>query len=253
LYVVGDYASITENSHATRWTVDLGTRTATGTSLSTDIGYANGVNDDGTAVGNSGSDAVIWYLDGTTKTIAPPEATFTRGLGRDINNTGQSVFNFTGLSYTRAYFRTADGTMMIQLPPLPGDVSTFGRRVSEVSGTNGNTVYVAGTSFLNDRSFHAMRWTIDLNTNTIVNPPESRSETSSSSDVSTGGSMSGSLTGRQQSTPFLWRLSALLALNPPKGGGSADASGISDNGMYLVGQASFHLRRRAVLWTFLAP
>ncbi|HZE08246.1 MAG TPA: hypothetical protein VE110_05760, partial [Gemmatimonadaceae bacterium] len=145
------------------------------------------------------------------------------------------------------YLRIADGTW-IELPPFPGDVSTYGRRVSERSG---NTVYVAGTSFLNDKSFHAMRWTIDLSSNTIVKT-EHRSETSSSSDVSTGGSMSGSV-GTQNKTPFLWRLSGLLTLSPPKGGGSADASGISDNGVYLVGQASFRLRRRAVLWTLSTP
>ena len=168
--MVGDYASITENSHATRWTVDPVTQTATGTSLSTESGYANGVNDAGKAVGSSGSDAVIWDLDGTATTIVPPEATFTNGVGRDINNSDHSVFNFSGPSYTRTYFRNADGRM-IELSPLSGDVSTYGRRVSEVSGT---TVYVAGTSFLNDNSFHAMRWTIDVTTNSIVNT-ESRS------------------------------------------------------------------------------
>ncbi|MEA2760841.1 MAG: hypothetical protein QOD47_125 [Gemmatimonadaceae bacterium] len=248
LYVVGDYASVTENSHATRWTVDPITQSATGTSLSTQSGNANGVNDAGKAVGTSGSDAVIWDLDGTATTIAPPDATFTNGVGRDINNADHGVFNFSGPSYTRTYFRNADGRML-ELPPLSGDVSTYGRRVSEVFG---NTVYVAGTSFLNDNSFHAMRWTIDVTTNSIVNT-ENRAETSSSSDVSTGGSMSGSVTGRQKNTPFLWRLTGLLTLNLPKGGGSADASGISDNGKYLVGQASIRQQRRAVLWTFASP
>lgn len=253
LYVVGDYALITENSHAARWTVDPVAGTATVTFLSTEIGYANGVNDAGEAVGSSGSDAVIWDAAAKATVIAPPVNTFTSGLGRDINNTGEGVFNFSGPSYDRTYLRTSDGTTMIELPPLSGDVSTYGRRVSEVSGTSGTTVYVAGTSFRNDKSFHAMRWTIDLNSNSIVNT-ESRSETSSSSDVSTGGSVSGALQGRQNDTPFLWRLTTgLLTLNPPKGGGSADASGISDNGSYLVGQASFRLHRRAVLWTFASP
>jgi uncharacterized membrane protein len=245
LYVVGDYTSGTEDSHATRWTVDAVAGTAIATTLSTEIGYANGVNDAGKAVGSSGFDAVIWDHDGAATKIVPPEATFTNGVGRDINNADHSVFNFTGPSYTRTYFRNADGRM-IELPPLSGDVSTYGRRVSEVSGT---TVYVAGTSFLNDNSFHAMRWTIDVTTNSIVNA-EPRSETSSSSDVSTGGSVSGSLQGRHGNTPFLWRLTELLTLNPPKGGGSADASGISDNGTYVVGQASLRNHRRAVLWTF---
>jgi uncharacterized membrane protein len=247
LFVVGDHALVTENSHAARWTVsDAGT--AIITNLSTGIGSANGVNDAGKAVGSSGSDAVIWDLDGSATTVAPPEATFTSGLGRDINNTDQGVFNFSGPSYDRTYLRTPDGTM-IELPPLTGDVSTYGRRVSEVTGS---TVYVAGTSFLNDRSFHAMRWKIDLNTNSILTT-ENRAETSSSSDVSTGGAMSGSLQGRQNNTPFLWRLNGLVTLNPPKGGGSADASGISDNGSYVVGQAFIHLHRRAVLWTLTSP
>ena len=247
LYVAGDYA-YDGNSHAALWTVDPGTGTASVLSLSSGFGYANGVNDAGTSVGVSGSDAFMWDVAGNATRIAPPLTnTFTSGLGRDINNTGQGVFNFSGPSYDRTYLRTADGTM-IELPPLSGDVSTYGRRVSEVSGTN---VYVAGTSFLNDRSFHAIRWTIDLSSNTINT--ESRSETSSSSDVSTGGSVSGSLAGRQKSTPFLWRLTGLLMLNPPKGGSSGDASGISDNGTYLVGYASFHLHPRAVLWTLASP
>jgi hypothetical protein len=247
LYVAGDYA-YDGISHPALWTVDPANATASVVWQSNGFGYANGVNDAGASVGVSGSDAVMWDAAGTPTVIAPPVAnTFTSGLGRDINNTGQGVFNFSGPSYDRTYLRTSDGTM-IELLPLSGDVSTYGRRVSEVSGT---TVFVAGTSFLNDRSFHAMRWTIDLNTNIVI--AESRSETSSSSDVSTGGSVSGSLEGRQNNTPFLWRLTGFLALNPPKGGGSADASGISDNGTYLVGQASFRLHRRAVLWTFASP
>ena len=249
LYVAGDYA-YDGNSHAALWTVDPGTGTATVLSLSSGFGYANGVNDAGTSVGVSGSDAVMWDAAANATVIAPPVAnTFTSGLGRDINNTGEGVFNFSGPSFDRTYLRTADGTM-IELPPLSGDVSTYGRRVSEVSGT---TVYVAGTSFRSDRSFHGIRWTIDLSSKRIVNT-ESRSETSSSSDVSTGGSESGSLQGRLNSTPFLWRrTTGLVKLNPPKGGATTDASGISDNGIYLVGQASFALHRRAVLWILSSP
>jgi hypothetical protein len=258
LYVAGDYA-YDGNSHAALWTVDPGTGTASVLSLSSGFGYANGVNDAGTSVGVSDLDAMIWDAKGNATPILPPVG-FTSGGdrdgGRDIDNAGHGVFNFSGPSYDRTYLRTVDGTgvqtAMIELPPLSGDVSTYGRRVSEVSGATGMTVYVAGTSFRNDRSFHAMRWTIDLNSNTVVKT-DSLSETSSSSDVSTGGSVSGSLEGRQHNTPFLWRLTGLLTLNPPKGGGSADASGISDNGTYLVGQASFRLHRRAVLWTFASP
>jgi hypothetical protein len=256
-YVAGDYA-YDGKSHPALWTVDPGT----GASVvwqGDGFGYANGVNDKGASVGVSDLGAVMWDAAGNAKVIAPPVG-FTsagdRDGGRDIDNAGHGVFNFSGPSYARTYLRTVDGngvqTAMIPLPPLSGDVSTYGRRVSEVSGTNRDTVYVAGTSFLNDRSFHAMRWTIDLSSNTVVKT-DSLSETSSSSDVSTGGSMSGSLEGRQRNTPFLWRLTGLLTLNPPKGGGSADASGISDNGTYLVGQAFFRLRRHAVLWTFDSP
>jgi hypothetical protein len=248
LYVAGDDA-YDGKSHPALWTVDNGVASIVW--KSDGFGYANGVNDAGTSVGVSGSNAVMWTAAGNATPIAPPGGTtFTSGLGRDINNAGYGVFNFSGPSFDRTYLRTADGTMMIELTPLSGDVSTYGRRVSEVVGT---TVYVAGTSLRSDRSFHAMRWTIDVSSNTIVNA-ENRSETSSSSDVSTGGSVSGALQGGQNDTPFLWRLTTgLLTLNPPKGGGSADASGISDNGRYLVGQAFFHLRRRAVLWTFASP
>ena len=248
LYVVGDYA-YDGNSHAARWTVNRVAGTVTVTSLSSGFGFANGVNDAGATVGSSGTDAVMWDADGTPHVIPPPIAnTFTSGLGRDIDNAGHAVFNFSGASYDRTYLRVAGG-QMIELPPLTGDVSTYGRRVSQVSGA---TVYVAGTSFMNDRSFHAMRWTIDVSTNTIVNT-ESRSETSSSSDVSTGGSVSGSLEGRQSETPFLWRATGLLTLKPPKGGSSTAASGINNNGSYLVGQAFFGTHRRAVVWVISSP
>ena len=248
VYVVGDYA-YDGNSHPARWTVDPATRTATVTYLSSGFGYADGVNDAGATIGWSGSDAVTWDANGTAEILAPPVAnTFTSGLGRDINNAGYVLVNFTGASYTRTYLR-AGNKQWIQLPPLSGDISTFGRRVSEVSGT---TVYVAGTSYRNDRSFHAMRWTVDVVSNTIVKA-ESRSETSSSSDVSFGGSVSGSLEGRFTNTPFIWRLSGLLTLRPPKGGTNAQASGINYSGNALVGEALFGARRHAVLWTLPSP
>jgi hypothetical protein len=248
VYVVGDYA-YDGNSHAARWTVDPVTRTAAVTSLTSGFGNADGVNDAGTAVGYAGSDAVVWDANGTSEIIVPPVPnTFTSGLGRDINNAGYVLVNFDGASYTRTYLRVAN-KQMIELPPLSGDISTFGRRVSEVSGS---TVYVAGTSYRNDRSFHAMRWTINVLSNTIVKT-ESRSETSSSSDVSAGGSVSGSLEGRQTNTPFIWRLGGLATLKPPKGGTNAQGSGINNSGNYLVGQAFFGARKHAVLWTLPSP
>jgi uncharacterized membrane protein len=248
VYVVGDYA-YDGNSHPARWTVNPATGTATVTYLSSGFGFADGVNDAGATIGWTGSDAVTWDANGTAEILAPPVAnTFTSGLGRDINNAGYALVNFTGASYTRTYLR-AGNKQWIELPPLSGDISTFGRRVSEVSGT---TVYVAGTSYRNDRSFHAMRWTVDVVSNTIMKA-ESRSETSSSSDVSFGGSVSGSLEGRFTNTPFIWRLSGLLTLRPPKGGSNAQASGINYSGNALVGQALFGGRQHAVLWTLPSP
>jgi len=248
VYVVGDYA-YDGNSHPARWTVNPATRTATVTYLSSGFGFADGVNDAGATIGVSGSDAVTWDANGTAEILAPPVAnTFTSGLGRDINNAGYALVNFDGASYTRTYLR-AGNKQWIELPPVSGDISTFGRRVSEVSGT---TVYVAGTSYRNDRSFHAMRWTVDVVSNTIMKA-ESRSETSSSSDVSFGGSVSGSLEGRFTNTPFIWRLSGLLTLRPPKGGTNAQASGINYSGNALVGQALFGGRQHAVLWTLPSP
>jgi uncharacterized membrane protein len=248
VYVVGDYA-YDGNSHPARWTVNPATGAATVTYLSSGFGFADGVNDAGATIGWAGSDAVTWDANGTAEILAPPVAnTFTSGLGRDINNAGYVLVNFEGASYTRTYLR-AGNKQWIELPPQSGDISTFGRRVSEVSGT---TVYVAGTSYRNDRSFHAMRWTVDVASNTIVKA-ESRSETSSSADVSFGGSVSGSLEGRFTNTPFIWRLSGLLTLRPPKGGTNAQASGINYSGNALVGQALFGGRQHAVLWTLPSP
>jgi hypothetical protein len=247
VYVVGDYA-YDGNSHPARWTVNAA-GTVTVKYLSSGFGYADGVNDAGATIGWTGSDAVTWDANGAPEVLAPPVPnTFTSGLGRDINNAGYVLVNFEGASYTRTYLR-AGNKQWIELPPQSGDISTFGRRVSEVSGT---TVYVAGTSYRNDRSFHAMRWTVDVASNTIVKA-ESRSETSSSADVSFGGSVSGSLEGKFTNTPFIWRLSGLVTLRPPKSGSNAQASGINYSGNALVGQASIGGRQRAVLWTLPSP
>ena len=199
--------------------MDPGTGAASVVWQGNGFGNANGVNDKGASV--RVSDLERNDLGRKGKRDADSSSVgFTSGGdrdgGRDIDNAGHGVFNFSGPSYDRTYLRTVDGTgfqtAMIELPPLPGDVSTYGRRVSEVSGT---TVYVAGTSYLNDRSFHAMRWTIDLNTNSIVNA-ESRPETSSSSDVSTGGSMSGSITGEAKAHSIPLAADGTAQLNPPK-------------------------------------
>jgi hypothetical protein len=244
VYVAGDYA-YDGNSHAARWTVDPVAGTATVTSLSSGFGHANGVNDAGAAIGVANSEAVLWSADGAAEVLAPPVPnTFTSGEGRDINNAGHALVNFTGASYTRTYLRAANNEW-IALPPLSGDVSSYGRRVSQVVGT---TVYVAGTSYRNDRSFHAMRWTVDILTNRIVKT-ESRSETSSGSDVSTNGSVSGSLQGRQTNTPFIWRLSGLVTLKQPKGGSNSQANGIGASGNYVVGEAIISASHHAVLWT----
>jgi hypothetical protein len=247
VYVVGDYA-YDGNSHAARWTVDPVAGTATVKPLTSGFGHASGVNDAGAAVGYANSDAVLWDANGTPEVLAPPVPnTFTSGEGRDINNAGYALVNFSAASYTKTYLRAANN-QWIALPPLSGDVSSYGRRVSEVVGT---TVYVAGTSYRNDRSFHAMRWTVDILSNTIVKT-ESRSEISSGSDVSTNGSVSGSLQGRQTNTPFIWRLGGLVTLKQPKGGSNAEANGIGDSGNYAVGQAVISAYRHAVLWTLPA-
>jgi hypothetical protein len=244
VYVAGDYA-YDGNSHAARWTVDPIAGTATVTPLSNGFGHANGVNDAGAAVGVANSDAVLWSADGTAEILAPPVPnTFTSGEGRDINNAGHALVNFTGASYTRTYLR-AGNNQWVALPPLSGDVSSYGRRVSQVVGT---TVYVAGTSYRSDRSFHAMRWTVDILSNTIVKT-ESRSEISSGSDVSTNGSVSGSLQGRQTNTPFIWRLGGMVTLKQPKGGSNSEANGIGPSGNYVVGQAVISASHHAVLWT----
>ena len=248
VYVAGDYA-YDGNSHAARWTVDPVAGTATVTPLSNGFGHANGVNDAGAAIGVANSDAVLWDVNGTPEVLAPPiPNTFTSGEGRDINNAGHALVDFSGASYTKAYLRAANN-QWIALPPLSGDVSSYGRRVSEVVGT---TVYVAGTSYRNDRSFHAMRWTVDIVSNTIVKT-ESRSETSSGSDVSTNGSVAGSLQGKQTNTAFIWRLGGLVTLKQPKGGSNSVANGIGDSGNYVVGQAVISAYHHAVLWTLPAP
>ncbi|MEA2765062.1 MAG: hypothetical protein QOK07_1466, partial [Gemmatimonadaceae bacterium] len=137
VYVVGDYA-YDGNSHPARWTVNADGTVSAATHLSSGFGFADGVNDAGATIGWTGSDAVTWDANGAPEVLAPPvPSTFTSGLGRDINNAGYVLVNFDGASYTRTYLR-AGNKQWIELPPQSGDISTFGRRVSEVSGT---TVY----------------------------------------------------------------------------------------------------------------
>jgi len=218
-------------------------------------GEALGVNDAGAAVGRAGPRAAMWSVTGVRTSVPPPGGLgFVRGEGRDINNAGHAVFVFfdgtSELAAARGYVRLASG-QLVELPPLPGDVTTFANNLSEVVN---NVVYVAGTTQAGQSVFRGVRWTVDVTTGAILGT-EVRSENAHALDVSNAGATVGFLDAARslKTSAFLWRGSELLSLKPPKGGNNAHAWAMSPSGAFVVGDAVFGTTRHAVLWTILAP
>ena len=219
---------------------------------SAESGAARGVNDAGATVGNVGGQAALWDVDGNLVALLP--AGFVRGEGRDINNAGHAVFVFhvastVGLD-ARAYFRRADG-VLLALPALPGDVSTFANGLSEVVG---DEVYVAGSSETSVELSRGVRWTINLTTGTITDT-RVRPEDSHALGASSAGATAGFLDGGRGTagSAFLWRGSELLLLKPPKLGKSGQARAISPSGVFVAGDALFGATRHVTRWTILSP
>ena len=137
---------------------------------------------------------------------------------------------------------------LVELPPLPGDVTTYANNLSEVVG---NAVYVAGTTRASAFVFRGVRWTVDVTTGAILGT-EVRSENAHALDVSTSGATVGFLDAGNSSlktSGFLWRGSEFLSLKPPKRGNNGRAWAISPSGAFVAGDAVVALTRHAVLWT----
>lgn len=246
-------------SRPARWTVTGGTPSGpTFLAMLTDevTGEALGVNDAGAAVGRAGPRAAMWSATGARTSVpAPPGRGFVRGEGRDINNAGHAVFVFRDgtneLAAARGYVRLASG-QLVELPPLPGDVTTYANNLSEVVN---NAVYVAGTTWTGPVVFRGVRWTVDVTTGAVLST-EVRPENAHALDVSNAGATAGFLDAANSSlktSAFLWRGSEFLSLKPPKRGINGVAWAMSPNGAFVVGRASFGLTRHAVLWTIATP
>ena len=255
-YVVG-FAG--DTSRPARWTVDGGPPSGpTFLAMLADevLGEALGVNDAGAAVGRAGARAAMWSATGVRTSVPPPAGHgFVRGEGRDINNAGHAVFVFFDatheLAAARGYVRLASG-QLVELPPLPGDVTTYANNISEVAS---NTLYVAGTTRAGPSVFRGVRWTVNVTTGAILST-EVRSENAHALDVSNSGATAGFLDAGNSSlktSAFLWRGSEFVSLQPPKGGSNGHAWAISPSGAFVVGDADFRLARHAVLWTIRSP
>ena len=215
-------------------------------------GEALGVNDAGAAVGRAGPRAAMWAATGERTSVPPPEGHgFVVGEGRDINNAGHAVFVFrdgtSELAAARGYVRLASD-QLVELPPLPGDVTTYANNLSEVVN---DVVYVAGTTQAGPSVFRGVRWTVDVTTGAIVGT-EVRSENAHALDVSNSGATAGFLDAGNSSlktSGFLWRGSEFLSLKPPKRGNNGRAWAISPSGAFVAGDAVVALTRHAVLWT----
>ena len=255
-YVVGLAGS---TSRPVRWTVTGGTPSEpTFLAMLTDevTGEALGVNDAGAAVGRAGPRAAMWSTTGERTSVPPPEGHgFVRGEGRDINNAGHAVFVFrdgtSEIAAARGYVRLASG-QLVELPPLPGDVTTYANNLSEVVN---NAVYVAGTTQADQSVFRGVRWTVDVTTGVILST-QVRSENAHALDVSNAGATAGFLDAGNsslKSSGFLWRGSELLSLKPPNRGKNGHAWAISPSGALVAGDAVFGTTRHAVRWTILSP
>lgn len=235
--------SITGNTPGQPFNLSLGTAT---------WGAALGVNDAGAAVGHAGVDAAMWDTDGNI-TLVPTPSGFTRGEGRDINNSGDAVFVFTrsdagwpnGISI--GYLRLSSGEMI----PLPPSVSSGISYANSVSSPANNLLQIAGSSYADPSSSRAVVWTVDIATQQIVST-ETRSETSHAVAISDNGAAAGFTEGPTnslKSKAFRWQGAEFLTLSPPKSAKDAIAWGISSNGVFVAGEAIVQLSRRAVLWT----
>ena len=236
-----------------RWTVSSGVpgQPAYLSMGSATYGAARGVNDLGQSVGSLGNDAAIWDADGNVTLILAPSG-FVRGEGRGIDNAGHAVFVFSrpdpawpdGIAV--GYLRLATGEM-IALPPSTASGISYANALSQVSGS---TVQIAGSISTSASSSRAVRWTVDVAQQQIVNT-ELRSEASHAVAISDAGVAAGfteGTTNSLRSDAFRWQGSDLLTLSPPKTGKEAKAWAISPSGAFIAGDAKLQTGRLAILW-----
>src|SRR5687768_5345916 len=228
-----------------RWAYDPSTGTTTQAFLGAG-GAGRDINDAGTIVGTSGTRAVVWPL-GADPTFIDAPAGFTHAQGRGINNAGHLSLTFQGVT-PRGFLKI--GSTMIELIPGPGHTMSFSGDVSEpVNGI----VYVAGISAGNvETDYHLARWKVDVGAGTVVSV-EVRGEVGEGGGVSNAGAVAGQKEGKQSSTAFVWSLTTTTSLKATKGGTNTEAVDMSANGRYVIGTATYSLRRRGLLWVNQSP
>ena len=212
--------------------------------LSSDLGFAWGVNDDGDAIGIAGNNGYIWRNSGQAVVIAPP-AGFTTAVGRAINNSGDAIFIFSSAGDGKSFLRMSNGDM-IELGPPPGDTRAI---VTALSDEVDGMIYVSGTS-LTSNSTRALRWRVNTTTRSVTR--ENLDPDTESQGVSNSGSQAvrAFSAAAQRNFPRLWATDRVYALPLPQNtDASATATSISKNGKYVVGKTSVQGVSNPVLWT----
>jgi len=235
-------------SRPVRWTIDTSVSppSITHTFVSPSWGVVSGVNDSGDTAGREGATPMIWRAGGTeTASSAPAGQAFESGTARDINNAGLVVLSFYGQDHDRGFLRLANGTL-IELPPQPGDVSSYAAGISEVLVDG--SVYVAGTTWRSENVFHPVRWTVDASSGGILST-WSISDNGSSGSTSDTGELAGAFENRWRDRPAIWTEAASVQLSLPRGISGGDARAISPDGRHAAGRGERAQGFRAVLWT----
>jgi hypothetical protein len=234
-----------------RWSVDTSVRPprVTYAFLSEVCGDVRGVNDAGDMVGMDGvvyGTPVIWHAAGTKSLLGFPSGhVFDGGTARDINNAGLVVVSYYGRDYDRGFLRLTNGRL-VELPPQPGDVSSYAAGIGEVRADG--SVFVAGTTWRSDYVYHPVRWTVDVASGAILSTWSS-ADNGSSGSTSNAGELTGSLESRGRYQPVIWTGTATLQLPLPKGVSGGVTGDIAPAGRYVAGSAFQSQGTRAVLWT----
>lgn len=250
LYVGGSIDDPNVGGRPVRWEIDTAVSPPgiTYEFLSDVCGSVVGVNDFGEVVGKEGAltgTPMIWHAGGAVTVIdAPAGHVFEGGTARDINNAGLIALSFYGQDYDRGFLRLAGGSL-IELPPQPGDVSSYAAGISEVLA-NGS-VLVAGTTRKSESVFNPVRWTVDASSGEILSTWRI-GDNGSSGATSEAGALAGSFENRWRLRPAIWTEAASVQLPLPRGISGGNAAGISPDGRYVAGRADRTQGSRAVLW-----
>ena len=252
LYVVGSIDDPAVGDRPVRWTIDASSSPPllAHQFLSADCGVAVGVNYSGDVVGKEGvlsfGTPVIWHAGGSRTVIdAPAGHAFDGGTARDINNAGLVAVSFYGQDYDRGFVRLANGRL-VELPPQPGDESSYAGGIGEVRADG--SVYVAGTTRQSELVFHAVRWTVDASSGEILSTWRI-DDNGSSGSTSDSGELAGGLENRWRNRPVIWTVAASTQLPLPRGTQGGFAQAISPNGRHAAGAADRTQGSKALLWT----